>query len=83
LVLLLLLLGPLQVMRRSQPKLPKFKEPEKRLLAGSVDFLAVNYYTSHFVKAAPVGAPKDQVRSAIVRDLVRAVLCVLSVSCYC
>jgi hypothetical protein len=26
-----------------------------------VDFLAVNYFTSHFVKAAPLGAPKDQV----------------------
>jgi hypothetical protein len=62
--LLLLLLVLLQVMRRSQPKLPKFKEPEKRLLAGSVDFLAVNYHTSHFVKAAPLGAPKDQVRLA-------------------
>jgi beta-glucosidase/6-phospho-beta-glucosidase/beta-galactosidase len=51
-----------QVMRRSQPKLPKFKEAEKRLLAGSVDFFALNYYTSHFVKATPLGAPKDQVR---------------------
>jgi beta-glucosidase/6-phospho-beta-glucosidase/beta-galactosidase len=53
-------------MRRSQPKLPKFKEAEKRLLAGSVDFFALNYYTSHFVKAAPPGAAKDQVGNAVL-----------------
>jgi hypothetical protein len=50
------------VMRNSQPKLPKFKDSEKKLLAGSTDFLAVNYYTSHFVAAAPAGAPKSQVK---------------------
>lgn len=57
-----------EVMRRSQPKLPKFKEAEKRLLAGSVDFFALNYYTSHFVKAAPPGAPKDQVYEESLTD---------------
>lgn len=50
------------VMRNSQPKLPKFKDSEKKLLAGSTDFLAVNYYTSHFVAAVPAGAPKSQVQ---------------------
>lgn len=49
------------VMRASQKHLPKFKDAEKKLLAGSVDFLALNYYTSHFVAAAPPGAPKTQV----------------------
>lgn len=49
------------VMRASQPHLPKFKDAEKKLLTGSTDFLAINYYTSHFVAAAPPGAPKSQV----------------------
>lgn len=49
------------VMRASQPHLPKFKDVEKKLLAGSLDFFALNYYTSHFVAAAPAGAPKSQV----------------------
>jgi beta-glucosidase/6-phospho-beta-glucosidase/beta-galactosidase len=50
------------VMRASQPQLPKFKDAEKKLLAGSVDFFALNFYTSHFVAAAPPGAPKSQVQ---------------------
>jgi beta-glucosidase/6-phospho-beta-glucosidase/beta-galactosidase len=49
------------VMRASQPHLPKFKDAEKKLLVGSLDFFALNYYTSHFVAAAPTGAPKAQV----------------------
>ena len=61
------------VMRNSQPKLPKFKDAEKKLIAGSTDFLAVNYYTSHFVAAAPAGAPKTQVRPSAPVLLVAAV----------
>lgn len=50
-----------EVLRKSQKNLPKFKDPEKKLLAGSVDFFALNYYTSHFVSKPPMGAPADQV----------------------
>lgn len=66
-----------EVLRLSQKHLPKFKESEKKLLAGSVDFFALNYYTSHFVSKPPLGAPADQVgelfrvrvtRAAIARD---------------
>jgi beta-glucosidase/6-phospho-beta-glucosidase/beta-galactosidase len=49
------------VMRASQPHLPKFRQAEKKLLAGSVDFFALNYFTSHYVAAASAGAPKSQV----------------------
>lgn len=49
------------VMRQSQQHLPKFKESERKMLAGSVDFFAVNYYTSHFVSKPPMGSPADQV----------------------
>jgi beta-glucosidase/6-phospho-beta-glucosidase/beta-galactosidase len=55
------------VMRSSQPHLPQFKEAEKKLLAGSVDFLALNFYASHFVAEAPPGAAKSQVRACKVR----------------
>lgn len=55
-----------EVLRRSQKNLPRFKDPEKKLLAGSVDFFAINYYTSHFVGKAPMGAPADQVRMLIL-----------------
>jgi beta-glucosidase/6-phospho-beta-glucosidase/beta-galactosidase len=54
------------VMRASQPHLPKFKDAEKKLLVGSLDFFALNYYTSHFVAAAPPGAPKAQVLLAVL-----------------
>lgn len=50
------------VMRASQPALPRFKPAEKELIAGSADFLALNYYTSHFVAASPPGAPASQVQ---------------------
>jgi beta-glucosidase/6-phospho-beta-glucosidase/beta-galactosidase len=53
-------------MRASQRALPAFKESEKRLLRGSVDFLALNYYTSNFVSAPPPGAPASQVRAWVV-----------------
>lgn len=62
------------VMRASQPHLPKFKEAEKKLLAGSVDFFALNFFTSHFVSAAPAGAPRSQVRDTC--------LIILQVRCY-
>lgn len=54
------------VMRASQPHLPKFKDAEKKLLVGSLDFFALNYYTSHFVAAAPPGASKAQVLLSVL-----------------
>jgi len=34
-------------------RLPKFSDQESKLLAGSIDFLGLNYYTSYYVANAP------------------------------
>ncbi|KAL9315587.1 hypothetical protein ACSQ67_016588 [Phaseolus vulgaris] len=31
-------------------RLPNFTEDEKKMVAGSIDFIGINYYTSHFAK---------------------------------
>lgn len=31
-------------------RLPNFTEDEKNMVAGSTDFIGINYYTSHFAK---------------------------------
>jgi len=31
-------------------RLPNFTEDEKKMVAGSTDFIGINYYTSHFAK---------------------------------
>lgn len=50
-------------MRMAQPDLPKFSKEQKSLLAGSLDFFALNFYTSHFIKAPPEGVAPSQVGS--------------------
>ncbi|KAF8062692.1 BGL1A [Scenedesmus sp. PABB004] len=57
-----------EAMRRSQPSLPRLKPSERALLTGSVDFVAINYYTSHFVRAPPPGAPRDQLYEESLTD---------------
>lgn len=52
-----------KAMRDTQKGLPKFTSEQKALVMGSVDFLSLNFYTAHFVKAPPAGAPKTQVRA--------------------
>ena len=52
-----------KLMHVTQKDLPKFKPEEKKLLVGSLDFFSLNFYTTHFVRGAPDGAPAAQVSS--------------------
>eukprot|EP00877_Chromochloris_zofingiensis_P010272 jgi/Chrzof1/5499/Cz16g05160.t1 len=55
-------------MRMAQPDLPKFSKEQKSLLAGSLDFFALNFYTSHFIKAPPEGVAPSQVYEEVLTD---------------
>ena len=53
---------PKQLLRDTQPWLPKFTAQQRADLKGSVTFLALNYYTAHYVTAVPSTWAKYNVR---------------------
>jgi beta-glucosidase len=57
-----------QAMRDTQPDLPALDDEARALLLGSADFLALNVYTAHFVRAAPEDAPAAQQFEEMLTD---------------
>lgn len=57
-----------QLMRDTQKNLPKFTAEQKAAVMGSVDFLSLNFYTAHFVRAPAAGAPKAQLYEELLQD---------------
>ena len=48
--------------------LPRFTPEQRAALNGSLDFLGLNLYTAHYVKAPPPGAPKSQLYEEALAD---------------